>query len=123
MQNSTLAELKNDAQIVDVSNEFALLNNATGYVSCYTKAGQIHMSGDINFPNTYNTDSAFLFLVIPEKYRPRMGFQFFEGHRGGSILTGMSCRGSINNTNGYVQVYCPSGSSGAFRFSASYNYK
>lgn len=118
-----LDQLNRNSQIVDVSSEFTLLNNATGSISCYTKAGQLHMSGDINFPDKYNTDAAFLILIVPEKYRPRMGFRFFEGHRGVSDMTGVSCRGSINNTNGYVQAYCPAGSSGAFRFSVSYDYK
>jgi len=103
-------------EIEEVSSAYTLANAATGTLAAYKMGSVVFLSGDINLPSTYTTDSVFIFATTT--LRPKKN-EFISAMRGVSGATGTACRVYMG-TNGYLQAYCTAGSSGAFRFSAVY---
>jgi len=112
-----VSTLSGKLEIEEVSSAYALANAATGSIVAYKMGSVVFLSGDITLPSTYTTDSAFLFATTTT-LRPKKN-EFISAMRGTSGATGTACRVQIGS-NGYLQAYCPAGSSWSMRFSAVY---
>jgi len=114
---SKLDVLSGNLEIAEVSAAYTLANSSTGSIVAYKMGSLVFLSGDITLPSTYTTDSTFLFATTTT-LRPKKN-EFISAMRGTSGVTGTACRVQIGS-NGYLQAYCPAGSSWSMRFSAVY---
>ena len=100
-------------ELVDVSTDFQLQNNASGTIIAKRQLNTIIVTFDIELPSSYASDASFLFARTTN-YKPSLANVNSSAFRGYSTQTGVPCRIRISS-DGFLYAYCPAGSSGTVR--------